>query len=261
MDNDKLIQKIDAEIWKAIPGWEGLYEVSSIGRVRSVGRYVAYRHGLRWCEGRIRAIKTYQGYNYVNLVFSDNGRQIEKRCLVHRLVAEAFLPNPEKKRCVDHLNTIRTDNRVENLRWVTHLENQKNPITAKRLAEPARRVIRLAPDGSTKEYAMIKDVIADGFSMQQVCNCCRKYQRFHRGYVWVYKGEELKDYAYYVEQKRLSFVEAQKKKIKPLIAYNENEEIEFNGQIEAVNAGFDARAICDCIKNGRKHHGYYWRFK
>lgn len=249
------------EVWKPIPGYEGLYEVSSLGRVRSVGRYIRYRHGLRWHEPHIRAITTYCGYNYVNLCVSDNKIQKEKRFLVHRLVAEAFIPNPENKRCVDHINTIRTDNRVENLRWVTHLENQKNPITAKRLAEPARPIIRLAPDGSTKDYEMLKDVVADGFSMQQVCNCCRKHQWFHRGYVWVYKGEELKDYAYYIKQKNQSFTIGQKKKVKPLIAYNGNEEIEFEGQAKAVAAGFSARAIGNSIKKGFKHHGYYWRYK
>lgn len=182
---------IQPEEWRAIPGYEGLYEVSSLGRVKSIGRYISYRHGLRWHKPHIRAITTYCGYNYVNLCVSDNKNREEKRFLVHRLVAEAFIPNPENKKCVDHINTIRTDNRVENLRWVTHLENQKNPITAKRLAEPARPVIRLSSNGDKKIYALLVDVEKDGFSPSSVCMACRRYRGHNRykGFNWNYVSQ------------------------------------------------------------------------
>lgn len=256
-----IIQPREEEIWKPIPGYEGYYEASSFGRIRSVGRYIKYRHGLRWHAPRIRATITYQGYDYVNLVVTKDNKYNEKRFLVHRLIAETFIPNPDNKRCVDHINTIRTDNRVENLRWVTHLENQKNPITAKRLAEPARPVVRMSPDGSIKEYPMLKSVVEDGFNMSQVCLCCKGKQFTHMGFLWSYKGEPIRDYETYIQEKRKRFLLGIAKKRKPFIAFNDKETIEFSGQLEAKDKGFDARAIGHCIKSGKTYKGYHWRFK
>ena len=54
---------------------------------------------------------------------------------IHRAVAELFIPNPENKPCIDHINTVKTDNRAENLRWVTAKENSNNPLTRKRVSE------------------------------------------------------------------------------------------------------------------------------
>lgn len=68
-------------------------------------------------------------YLVVNLGRYEDGRRINNVLCVHRIVAIAFLPNPDNKRCVDHINTVRTDNRVDNLRWVTHKENNANPLT------------------------------------------------------------------------------------------------------------------------------------
>lgn len=75
------------------------------------------------------------GYNYVDLRWSNGGKMMK----VSRLVAKAFIPNPENKPCVDHINTKRDDDRVDNLRWCTHSENMNNPITkAKILNAPFR---------------------------------------------------------------------------------------------------------------------------
>ena len=70
-----------------------------------------------------------------NIIITTLPENISGNYLVHRLVAEAFIPNIDNKPHIDHINTVRDDNRVENLRWVTHLENQRNPITNKRLKE------------------------------------------------------------------------------------------------------------------------------
>lgn len=114
------------EEWKAVKDYEGYYEVSTEGRVRSLDRYVKCNSGLRLRKGRILKFKTNKkGYLQVNL--SKEGKKTFYRVSV--LVATAFIPNPENKPCVDHINTIRTDNRVCNLRWVTYKENANNPLT------------------------------------------------------------------------------------------------------------------------------------
>ena len=114
------------EIWKPVKGYEGLYEVSNKGNVRSLDRYVM--HGNRCCLLKGKPKKAYfisTGYLMVDL-YKNSQRT---HYLIHRLVAEAFIPNPSNLPCIDHINTIRTDNRVENLRWCTRKENSNNPLT------------------------------------------------------------------------------------------------------------------------------------
>ena len=113
------------EIWKEIKGYEGLYEVSSEGRVRSLDRlvYDKTHRCYRSLKGVILVNRKGQHYYQVNLC--KNG--IRKQLYVHRLVAETFLSNPDNKPEIDHINTNYLDNRVENLRFVTHTENMNNP--------------------------------------------------------------------------------------------------------------------------------------
>lgn len=119
------------EIWKDIRGYEGLYQVSNTGRIRSLDRYIKHSsgNGLQIMRGRVIKLKLHNGYYFIGL--HKDGKCITRN--VHRLVAEAFICNPENKPCIDHINTIKTDNRVENLRWCTQLENINNPATIKKM--------------------------------------------------------------------------------------------------------------------------------
>lgn len=137
------------EIWKPVKGYEELYEVSNKGRVKELYTYDRKTKTLEF-DPHIknqssleitRTIDNYIGaYKRINLV----NRKLEKSkrnktLAVHRLVAEAFIPNPENKPQVNHINHLRDDNRVENLEWVTQKENnqkyakyKKENINAKR---------------------------------------------------------------------------------------------------------------------------------
>lgn len=99
------------EIWRPVVGYEGLYEVSCDREVYSLYKGKDLKPGLH--NG---------GYN--RIVLHKDGKR--NNCSVHRLVAQAFIPNPENKPQVDHINRNKTDNRVENLRWATCCENQHN---------------------------------------------------------------------------------------------------------------------------------------
>lgn len=117
------------EIWKDIKNYEGLYQVSNLGRIKSLARKVKTKNGY------------YQGYNEKILKNGTNGNKyyivvLCKNCitnpqLVHRIVAETFIPNPENKPCVDHIDTDIHNNCVNNLKWCTQKENCLNPITRK----------------------------------------------------------------------------------------------------------------------------------
>ena len=105
------------EEWRPIEGYEGLYEVSNTGRVRSVDRYIKNGHSsYRLHKGKvISLLKGEYGYIQVNLYY--NGKNYKK--YVHRLVAQAFIPNPDNLPQINHKDEDKTNNRVDNLEWCT----------------------------------------------------------------------------------------------------------------------------------------------
>ncbi len=115
------------EIWKDIEGYEGIYQISNLGRVRSLDRIVTrkgtpgYRgESGQFFPGQILKHKISKfGYHRIGLF--KNRKQ--KFLLIHRLVAKAFIPNPENKRAVNHKNGIKSNNKVQNLEWCTNKEN------------------------------------------------------------------------------------------------------------------------------------------
>ena len=167
------------EIWKDIKEYENLYQVSNKGRIR------------KWKI--IKQSNTNNGYKCVNLI--KNERYVMKK--IHRLVAEAFIPNYENKPLINHKNGIKTDNRIENLEWCTSQENVIHALTNNRkLREKKEKRKRLNYDNTKvnqydKKYNLIKQW-GSIREASEMCNidignmskCCRGKRNTTGGYIW-----------------------------------------------------------------------------
>ena len=120
------------EIWKDVVGYEGYYQVSNLGRVRSLDRIAS---NGRKIKGNILSTKVNTPQYYPRVSLSVNGKM--KLVQVHRLVAQAFVynPDPEHKTQVGHKDESRTNNRADNLEWVTPKENSNMPLHRKRVSK------------------------------------------------------------------------------------------------------------------------------
>lgn len=109
------------EIWKDILGYEGSYQISNLGRVKSLKRTVVFKKKFKKrIKERIMKPQI-MAHGYLFFALSKNGKLKSK--ILHRLLAIAFIPNPKNKQTINHKNGIKNDNRLINLEWCTHLEN------------------------------------------------------------------------------------------------------------------------------------------
>lgn len=117
---------MEKEIWKAVAGYEGYYEVSNFGNFRSETRTIIIAGHPRIRIGKPKRTDCKNHKGYAGITFSKEG--VMKKYLTHRLVAKAFLPNPENKGTVNHKDGNKLNNHVSNLEWTTHLENVRHAV-------------------------------------------------------------------------------------------------------------------------------------
>ena len=161
-----------------IKGFEN-YQITDDGRV--------------WSKKKNVFLKS-SSNKYKHVILCKNGITYSKT--IHRLVAEAFIPNPENKPCVDHINGNKQDNRVTNLRWATHKENCNNPITKNNLVNvqinlraKSKTILQYNLNGElVKEWPSMSECNRNGFNKGNVYSCCKGLYKQYNGYIWRYKG-------------------------------------------------------------------------
>lgn len=141
------------EQFKDIPGFEGKYRVSNMGQVLSLTRKNAGRWGtLKTTPAKVLKLEM-TSVGYKRACLSKDGKV--KKHLVHRLVAKTFIPNPDNKPCVNHKDSNRANNIVENLEWCTHAENSKHANDLGKLGAPRLEVCKnghqRTPENITKK--------------------------------------------------------------------------------------------------------------
>ncbi len=185
------------EIWKDIKGYKGSYQISNLGRVKSLPRTILHKNGHKvpYCGTILTPAKS-AGYWAVALTLHNK----KKTHKVHRLLAEAFIPNPENKPTVNHKNGIKTDNNILNIEWATYSENNHHAYdnglkhgafngvmgADHPLSMP---VLQFTLDGTfIAEYAGQTEAMrCTGISQSKISTVCNNIRKTAGGFIWKFK--------------------------------------------------------------------------
>lgn len=164
------------ELWKDIFGYENIYQISSYGNVRKI---INKNNDIQY-----QMLKPLKRTHYLSVHLYKN--HIRKVFDIHRLVAKAFIPNPENKPCVNHKDCNKLNNNVNNLEWVTLKENSQHSVKNKRVK--LRPIIQYTKQGvKIKEWKSIKEAGEIYGYANNICHCCLNKQKTAYGYIWRYK--------------------------------------------------------------------------
>ena len=172
------------KLWHSVRGYEGLYQVSNFGEIKSLSRWKHLPNG-KYTVSKEKLLSPAQigkdGYKFVYLTV--DGRS--KRFYVHRIVAEAFLPNPNRLPFVNHLNGIKFDNRPENLEWCSRSENTKHAARVLGVGN-TRKIAQYDKRGNyIRTWANAYQVQEElGINHGNINSCVNKHRKTAGGYRW-----------------------------------------------------------------------------
>ena len=248
--------KVNFELWKDIKGFEGLYQVSTFGRVRRLDKYIDVKiRNVDKVLKRGKILKlTYNKNGYLKVFLCKNGKRTN--FFVHRLVAEAFISNPNNLPCVNHKDEDKTNNYRTNLEWCTHEYNNNYGTHTKRSAEKhSKKVYQYDMQGNLiKEWSSASEASRNGFDNANISKCCSGKHKTHQNFIWSYKPIENFD------------IDNYKKKTTSKTVYQYDKEYNlvnvWDSISEAGRNGFGFKNISSCCLGFQKtHKGYIWSYK
>ena len=203
MTNEEFIESItlDGEEWRDVVGYEGDYMVSNLGRIVVLSRLVNRKHrngkdANYVIKPHICSTSISPSTNYRRMTFVREG--VKDTQLVHRIVAEAFLPNPNEFPVVDHINDNPKDNRSCNLQWCTQKTNNNKPhhieATSRsskgRIPYNRRKVVQLTPNMTfVRSYEYMTLAKDDGFHYSGISMAIHGKIPLYKGYKWMYLSD------------------------------------------------------------------------
>lgn len=246
------------EEWRPVVGFVGYYEVSNQGNVRSVSRVVrgqSKQGGYHQMGKVVAKYKDVNGYFCAHLC--RDGISINKK--IHRMVAEAFIPNPDNLPVINHKDEVKTNNRVENLEWCTQQYNVTYGNAIQKCQDATRKPIYQLDKNTTeivKIWKWVGDITKElGYRKNRVVGWCQRYAEAE-GYIWCYAEDYKEGYKSGKSIKTTRFAPRALYKIDPstlkiLDEYKSSEELRAGG--------YETTMVYDvCEGKTRKHKGYYW---
>lgn len=246
------------EQWRKIKGFEELYEVSSEGRVRSLDRYVTGVDSIaRKHFGKVLSPGFTHGYAFVYLNDAERGRK--RRCYVHRLVGEAFIPNPQNLPQINHKDECRAHNNVRNLEWCNAKYNINYGKHTHRVGE-ALSIAIVAYDmyaGKTWRYSSAAAASRElSLDTAHIAKVLKGKSNSHKGYIFMYEDQ------YSSEKMKEKYDKANINK--PIIAKNNLGQFihKYRTRLEAAqDLNIDGSEISKVLYGKSKHvKGYQFSF-
>ena len=250
----------NTEVWKDVEGYEGIYQASNLGRVKSLSRLIEYKDGRSYTskEKLMSPVLNSDGYPHTRFNVSGRGKSVK----IHRLVAQAFVDNPHGYVEVNHIDEDKSNNHYTNLEWCTRKENmnhgtikertRNHPNIVKRLEESKVAIIGIHIETEKEiRFESISEADKNGFPRRNVGAAITGYDKSCRGYVWLKEKECTEE----LKQEKLKPFRI---KIKQLDddgnLINAFDEINQAGKFVGVHPSNISRAI----SKNRKCKGYKW---
>lgn len=187
------LEDLPNEEWRDVVGYEGLYQVSNMGRVKMLERKVLANKSIRTIKEHLIK-QNFSEKKYLNICLWHKNKG--KTFFVHKLVLNAFKPKESDDLECNHLNEIRTDNRIENLEWISHMDNLKYGSRAEKHRKAmtnhismSKKVVQLSLSGDfIAEYPSLREAERVlGFPMSNIKECCKGRYKSTHGFIFKYK--------------------------------------------------------------------------